>query len=111
MCFHIFYFEDMGQLGQFFLNITGISMISNGSPFADQLTWNSFVNNCFLIIFAMVACMPVLPAIKKFFFENRNNTIYALGRMGSTVCCGVLLVISSILLVDSTNNPFLYWRF
>ena len=48
---------------------------------------------------------------KKFFFENRNNTIYALGRMGSTVCCGVLLVISSILLVDSTNNPFLYWRF
>lgn len=109
--FGIFYFEDMGQLGQFFLNITGISMISNGSPFADQLTWNSFVNNCFLIIFAMVACMPVLPLIKKFFFENRNNTVYALGRVGSTVCCGVLLVITSILLVDSTNNPFLYWRF
>lgn len=101
----------MSQLGQFFLNITGISMISNGSSFTDQLTWNSFVNNCFLIIFAMIACMPVLPAIKKFFFENRNNTIYAIGRMGSTVCCGVLLVISSILLVDSTNNPFLYWRF
>ena len=59
--FGIFYFEDMGQLGQFFLNITGISMISNGSPFADQLTWNSFVNNCFLIIFCngcLYACSP-----------------------------------------------------
>ncbi len=109
--FGIFYFEDMGQLGRFFLNITGISMITNGNSFADQLTWMSFVNNCFLIIFALIACMPVLPIIKRFFFENRNNTVYALGRIGSTVCCGALLVICSILLVDSTNNPFLYWRF
>lgn len=109
--FGIFYFEDMGQLGQFFLNITGISIITNGSSFTDQLTWTSFTNNCFLIIFALIACMPVLPIIKRFFFENRSNNIYALGRMGSTVCCGVLLVIVSIMLVDATNNPFLYWRF
>ncbi len=109
--FGIFYFEDLGQLGKFFLNISGVSMITNGNSFSDIITWNSFVNNVVLIIAAIVASMPILPKIKNFFFSWGNNTVYAVGKISETVICGILLVLSSILLVDSTNNPFLYFRF
>ena len=109
--FGIFYFTDFGQLGRFFLNITGVSMISNGNPFYDILTWNSFLNNIWLILFAIVVSMPVLPKIKHFFFEWGNNRVYAFGKIAGTLICCALLVISSILLVDNTNNPFLYFRF
>ncbi|MDD5952982.1 MAG: MBOAT family protein [Oscillospiraceae bacterium] len=109
--FGIFYFEDLGQLGQFFLNISGISMLTNGSGLVDNLTWLSFTNNCFLIAIAVIACFPILPWIKKHLLEARSNTIYTIGRIGSVVCCAALLIAVSVMLVDNTNNPFLYWRF
>ena len=109
--FGIFYFTDLSQLGRFFLNISGISMLSNGNAFSDLLTWNSMLNNLYLIIFAIIVSMPVLPKIKYFFFNWGNNTVYAVGKIGAAVTCSLLLLISSLLLVDSTNNPFLYFRF
>lgn len=109
--FGIFYFTDFGQLGKFFLNITGISMYTNGNEFVDIVTRDSLLNNLFLIIFAIIVSMPVLPKIKHFFFEWGNNKVYAFGKICGTVICCALLIISSILLVDNTNNPFLYFRF
>lgn len=107
--FGIFYFEDFGKLGQFFQNIFGLSMITNGNALFDTLTWTSFVNNIFLFIGAVICCLPVLPKIKEFF--ACTNKRFAIGRMISTACCIGLLFVSSIFLVDSTNNPFLYFRF
>ncbi len=109
--FGIFYFTDFGQLGHFFLNISGISMLTNGNAFGDILIWNSLLNNIWLIIFAIAVSMPIVPKLKHFFFEWGNNTVYAVGKVGATVICCALLIISSILLVDNTNNPFLYFRF
>ena len=109
--FGIFYFEDFGQLGYFFRNIFGIGMIEGRTPFADTLTWSSFVNNIILFAFAVVLSLPVFPKIKSFFLENKNPTIYKLGRYGALIGCVILLIVSSILLVDTTNNPFLYFRF
>ena len=109
--FGIFYFEDLGQFGQFFLNISGISMITNGNAFSDIIVQNSFINNFILIATAIIATFPILPKIKRFFFSWGNNTVYAIGKVSETVICAVMLVILSILLVDSTNNPFLYFRF
>ena len=108
--FGIFYFEDFGQLGQFFCHITGISLFA-GAPLFDTMTWYSFLNNFFLIAAAVVCSLPVLPKIKSYFWDNRDHRVYAIGRYGALVCCGVLLVLVSILLVDATNNPFLYFRF
>ena len=109
--FGIFYFTDLSQLGRFFANISGISMLTNGNAFTDLMTRNSLLNNLFLIIFAIVASMPLLPKIKYFFFEWGNNTVYAVGKVAGTVACCALLIICSILMVDNTNNPFLYFRF
>ena len=109
--FGIFYFEDLGQLGQFFLNITGISMIANGAPFTDPMTFSSLRNNIFLILFAILVSLPVLPKIKSYFLESKNDTVYTIGRVGSVAVCMVLLAVVSVLLVDTTNNVFLYFRF
>lgn len=109
--FGIFYFTDLGQLGRFFANISGVSMITQGNAFADIMTWNSFVNNIFLIIAAILISMPILPKLKYFFFSWGNNVVYTTGKVIGAVGCVILLIISSILLVDATNNPFLYFRF
>ena len=109
--FGIFYFEDLGQLGQFFLNITGISMLANGAPLTDPMTFSSLRNNIFLILFAILVSLPVLPKIKSYFLESKNNTVYTIGRVGSVAVCMVLLAVVSVLLVDTTNNVFLYFRF
>ena len=109
--FGIFYFEDLGQLGRFFGNIFCVGMLTRHIPFFDLMTWSSFLNNLFLIAAAIVCSMPLLPKIKPFFLENRNHTLYAVGRYGALVLCAAMLIISSILLVDATNNPFLYFRF
>ena len=109
--FGIFCFSDMKQLGNFFLNITGLGMALNGSAFWDIATWNTLLNNLFLIIFAIAVSMPILQKIKYFFNEWGNNVVYMVGKLGGTAICCYLLIMSSILLVDSTNNPFLYFRF
>lgn len=109
--FGIFFFEDLGRLGQFFLNISGISMLTNGAPLADPITWSSLRNNIFLIAAAILCSLPVLPKIKSYFFENKSDAIYAVGRIGSVAICLGLLIVVSILLVDSTNNVFLYFQF
>ena len=86
-------------------------MIKNGAAFTDPMTLSSLRNNVFLILFAIVVSLPVLPKIKSYFLENKNDTVYAIGRVGSVAVCMVLLAVVSVLLVDTTNNVFLYFRF
>ncbi len=109
--FGIFYFEDLGQLGLFFQNIFGISALSGAVPLWDPITWSSFLNNLFLVCGSAVISMPLLPKVKAFFLESPSDKLYIAGRIGSAAACLGLLAIVSILLVDSTNNVFLYWRF
>ncbi len=109
--FGIFYFEDFSQLGQFFLNITGISMITNGSPFADTVTWSSFINNIFLIAAAIILCIPVRQKIADHFNNVKSNKTFKRYKIVQMVCCMALFAVCALLLVDATNNPFLYWRF
>ncbi len=109
--FGIFCFSDMTQLGNFFANISGVSMMSHGNAFADPVTWSVCLKNLFLVLVAIVVSTPILQKIKSFFFEWGNNVVYTTGKMLATAGCLYLLIMSSILLVDSTNNPFLYFRF
>ncbi len=103
--FGIFYFEDLTQLGDFFKNLVG----ANGNALTDTLAVTSMVNNCFLLVAAVIACFPVGALINKL-FDKTNRTV-AVGQVLKTCYCLGILVISSLLLVDATNNPFLYFRF
>ncbi len=106
--FGIFYFEDLDRLSQFMRNLIGL----NGNVFFDEAVRVSFVNNVFLIILAIVACFPVIPYLKKRIEDKvSKDSSYMIMRSVQTVSSVALLMISSIMLVDATNNPFLYFRF
>ena len=103
--FGIFYFEDFGRLLQFFKNLVGL----NGNKLTDSFTLLSMQNNCWLLLAAVVCCFPVYDGIQKIKLR-RSGAGLAVGT-AQIVINVVLLLVSSILLVDATNNPFLYFRF
>ena len=69
----------------------------------------SFCNNLFLLIAGVACCFPLLEIPKKLMEKHEN--LKAPITVLSTVCCTVLLALSSILLVDATTKAFLYYRF
>ena len=69
----------------------------------------AILQNLFLILGAALLSMPILPAIKKFAAKTTTRTAVA-GAVTMVTNVG-LLVISSIMLIDTMNNPFLYFRF
>ena len=98
--------DFIGQLGQFFKTIFGMG--ENG--FITLADKNSFSNNIFLIAAAVIFCFPVIEIFKKsklYASEKSKNITTVL----TTVISAILLLVSSIMLVDATTNPFLYFRF
>ncbi|MBQ9413740.1 MAG: MBOAT family protein [Clostridia bacterium] len=109
--FGIFYFKDFGQLGQFFLNITGLSLITNGAPIADPVTWSSLTGNLFLVAAAILCSLPILPALKERVQNSNNTLVYTGGRVIASAACVAMLVICCILLASANSAPNLYFAF
>lgn len=103
--FGIFYFEDFKQLGNFFKNLVG----ANGNALTDTVSLTSAANNCFLLAAAIIACFPLGVLVNK--LMDKTNKTVAAGQVLKVCYCLGLLVVSSLLLVDATSNPFLYFRF
>lgn len=103
--FGIFKFENLTDLGLFFKGLVG----ANSNPFLDPVSETAILQNLFLILGAALLSMPILPAIKKFVAKTTTRTAVA-GAVTMVTNVG-LLVISSIMLIDTMNNPFLYFRF
>ncbi|MBQ9110824.1 MAG: MBOAT family protein [Oscillospiraceae bacterium] len=103
--FGIFYFEDTSQLLPFLKNLT----LFNPNGFYGTMEQVSFCNNLFLIIAAIICTFPLLEIPKKIAANSQNAkiTVSVLG----TLTSAVLLITSSILLVDATTKAFLYYRF
>ena len=103
--FGIFYFEDLSSLGNFFKNL----VFANGNAFISGTAKSVISENILLILVSAFLSMPVLD-----WFKNRakeNKTLETLFSYATILTNIVLLVISAMLLVDSTSNVFLYWRF
>ena len=103
--FAIFYFEDLGKLGSFFKTAFGFG--GHGLiGIQDKIT---FMNNVYLVAVAIVCCFPIIEGLKKltdkaFFTKSISSAVTA-------VCSAILLLLTSVMLVDATTNPFLYFRF
>ena len=52
--------------------------------------------------------MPIIPALKK---KLESMNLYLATSVGQTVLNVAVFALSSILLVNATNNPFIYWQF
>ncbi len=102
--FGIFYFTDFGKLGIFLGNLIGL----NGNSFTDKISLQSMTANLWLFIACIVFCLPVIPFIKKKMEEAKLAVLFGAGQ---TVFNVAAFLMSSILLVNATNNPFIYWQF
>jgi alginate O-acetyltransferase complex protein AlgI len=102
--FGIFCFEDLGQLGNFFKNL----IFLNGNAFIDELTVIHISNNLFLMIASVLFCFPVLKLFKRNSRYEYSSKFWSFVRIAVNV---ILLAVSSVLLVNNTNNPFMYFRF
>lgn len=103
--FGIFHFEDLGSLGNFFKSLVGL----NGNSFIDITIKTTFMNNIWLFTAAVILSMPIVPKLKKWISDKAIGA--AVSGTAQIVCNVLLLAVSSIMLVNSTNHPFLYFRF
>ncbi len=103
--FGIFYFEDLSQLGRFFRTIVGVK-VPGLIGIQDKI---SLTNNMYLLILAVICTFPVIDGAKK--LAERNFAAKSAISSAAAICSAILLVITSIMLVDATTNPFLYFRF
>ena len=103
--FMLFKFSDLASFGEAFIGIFN----SNGKGFSDPQTAMTFKNNIFFILISVVACTPVIPAIKKLL--GKTKITKAAGAALGTVIPVFLLVLSSFALAGDSYNPFLYFQF
>lgn len=101
----LFKFNDLSALGQAVANI----FVSNGKGFSDTATDLLFKNNIFFLLAAILACTPIIPAIRDLCKKNRiSERIYV---AVSTVTPVLLIIISAFALAGDSYNPFLYFQF
>jgi len=103
--FGIFYFEDFSQLGDFFKNLIGL----NSNALIDEFTKLTFTNNVYLLILAVICCFPIAKVVSDY-AQKKNALLYTVSSV-KIVTNIALLLLCSVMLVDATNNPFLYFRF
>lgn len=102
--FGIFYFEKMPAMGKFFKALVGAN-----AGFSNSIVNSIFMQNVVLFAAAVLLSTPVIRALKQRFKDSVEGT-FALSASG-VVCNVLLLLMSSVLLLNSTNSPFLYFRF
>ncbi len=101
----LFKFNDLAALGQAVANI----FTSNGNGFADASVTLTFTNNIFFIIVAVIACTPIVPAIRNLCVKNKvTHRIYTVVGTAMPV---ILIAISAFALAGDSYNPFLYFQF
>ena len=123
--FGIFYYDDCTNLGSFFSrmgtffgNLFGFS--GNGFFRAEEFTsgpYNKdllsnvyFMKYIWIFLLALLFCFPILPRIKKF-LGTCSVPVQAGAQALSAAGCVGLLVLCTVMLVASRNNPFLYFHF
>lgn len=109
----IFYFDDMGRLGQFYKAFFGMG-VAKGFP----VNVESFIfDNLWLWAGALILCLPIRPLLQRqadrlSTIPNAGGTVAAHGVQTVRAIISVaILVLSVALLVGATNNAFIYTRF
>lgn len=102
----LFYFEDFGRLGRFVGILFGSA--KNGW---DLMTQTSLTGNAFLLIACVIGSMPIAKLVRGLYDKCPQNGGAAFAvTVGKTLCAAAILMVSTILLVGNTSNPFLYFR-
>lgn len=96
----LFYFTDVGQLGEFM-----VDLFNFGNGICGNQAFNLIMSNLPMLIIAAVASTPLAAMLYNRFEHTRFMWI-----LETLYCMGVLAV-STASLVNQSYNPFLYFRF
>ncbi|MFZ2793936.1 MAG: MBOAT family O-acyltransferase [Ruminococcus bromii] len=96
----LFYFTDVGQLGEFM-----VDLFNFGNGICGDQAFNLIMSNLPMLIIAAVASTPLATMLYTRFEHTRfmwiPETLYCMGVLG----------VSTASLVNQSYNPFLYFRF
>ena len=96
----LFYFTDVGQLGEFMADLFNF-----GNGICGNQAFNLIMNNLPMLIIAAVASTPLAAMLYNRFEHTRFMWI------PETLYCMGVLAVSTASLVNQSYNPFLYFRF
>lgn len=97
----LFVFEDLSAGWTYLGHMFGV-----GAAFTEPAVTYDILRN---LIFIVILCIAATPLPKKLYYK-----FYTAGkgaRIAVSVCCAAVLVLCTGYLVDSSYNPFLYFRF
>lgn len=96
----LFYFTDVGQLGEFM-----VDLFNFGNGICGDQAFNLIMSNLPMLIIAAVASTPLATMLYTHFEHTRFMWI------PETLYCMGILAVSTASLVNQSYNPFLYFRF
>lgn len=96
----LFYFTDVGQLGEFMADLFNF-----GNGICGDQAFNLIMSNLPMLIIAAVASTPLAAMLYNRFEHTRFMWI------PETLYCMGVLAVSTASLVNQSYNPFLYFRF
>lgn len=96
----LFYFTDVGQLGEFM-----VDLFNFGNGICGNQAFNLIMSNLPMLIIAAVASTPLAAMLYNRFEHTRFMWI------PETLYCIGVLAVSTASLVNQSYNPFLYFRF
>lgn len=96
----LFYFTDVGQLGEFM-----VDLFNFGNGICGDQAFNLVMSNLPMLIIAAVASTPLATMLYTRFEHTRFMWI------PETLYCMGVLAVSTASLVNQSYNPFLYFRF
>lgn len=96
----LFYFTDVGQLGEFM-----VDLFNFGNGICGDQAFNLIMSNLPMLIIAAVASTPLATMLYNRFEHRRFMWI------PETLYCMGVLAVSTASLVNQSYNPFLYFRF
>lgn len=96
----LFYFTDVGQLGEFM-----VDLFNFGNGICGDQAFNLIMSNLSMLIIAAVASTPLATMLYTRFEHTRFMWI------PETLYCMGVLAVSTASLVNQSYNPFLYFRF
>lgn len=96
----LFYFTDVGQLGEFV-----VDLFNFGNGICGDQAFNLIMSNLPMLIVAAVASTPLATMLYTRFEHRRFMWI------PETLYCMGVLAVSTASLVNQSYNPFLYFRF
>lgn len=96
----LFYFTDVGQLGEFM-----VDLFNFGNGICGDQAFNLIMSNLPMLIIAAVASTPLATMLYTRFEHRRFMWI------PETLYCMGVLAVSTASIVNQSYNPFLYFRF